>query len=193
MSEHFPPIEPNTQAGFAPCFPVTTMSAALEHYKTLGFDVMAYEEGAEWAWVRFGNAEIHLHLKEDRLVRESVRAPGQRVLRPVKPTLTRQRPEVCLSAARTERFRSRLGAQMTDSHEVRSHQDGRPNDRIVQIALQDDDLALRLAAARTDAAPLRAKDRSVPSATTSLPKRPLKRRSPPFTGCPRGTPSAPCA
>jgi hypothetical protein len=65
MSEHFPPAEPNKQAGFAPCFPVTDMRAALEHYKELGFNVMLYAEVAKWAWVRFGNAEIHLYLKED--------------------------------------------------------------------------------------------------------------------------------
>jgi hypothetical protein len=65
MSEHFAPAEPNKQAGFAPCFPVTDMSAALEHYEELGFIVMPYEQGAQWAWVRFGNAEIHLYLKED--------------------------------------------------------------------------------------------------------------------------------
>lgn len=58
-------MAPDAQAGFAPCFPVTNMRAALEHYEELGFDVMPYEEGAEWAWVRFGNAEIHLYLKAD--------------------------------------------------------------------------------------------------------------------------------
>jgi hypothetical protein len=26
---------------------------------------MPYGEGMEWAWIRFGNAEIHLYLKED--------------------------------------------------------------------------------------------------------------------------------
>lgn len=65
MSEHFPPPQPNTQAGFAPCFPVTDLRAALAHYEQLGFLVMACEDGAEWAWVRFANAEIHLYLKDD--------------------------------------------------------------------------------------------------------------------------------
>ena len=41
------------------------MRAALAHYEELGFAVMPYEEGAVWAWVRFGNAEIHLFYKED--------------------------------------------------------------------------------------------------------------------------------
>jgi hypothetical protein len=44
MSEHFRPVEPATQAGFV---------------------VMPYTGGAEWAWIRFGNAEIHLYVKED--------------------------------------------------------------------------------------------------------------------------------
>jgi hypothetical protein len=37
--------------------------AALEHYERLGFDVMPFEDGMEWAWVRFGAAELHLFLK----------------------------------------------------------------------------------------------------------------------------------
>jgi hypothetical protein len=65
MSEHFQPVAAEGQAGFAPCFPVTDMRAALEHYQQLGFLAMPYEDGAEWGWVRFGNAEIHLYLKED--------------------------------------------------------------------------------------------------------------------------------
>jgi hypothetical protein len=52
-------------AGFAPCFPVTDLRAALAHYEQLGFDVMRYEEGAEWGWARFGTAELHLYLKAD--------------------------------------------------------------------------------------------------------------------------------
>jgi hypothetical protein len=51
--------------GFAPCFPVTDMRATLQHYRKLGFDVMEYVDGAEWAWARFGVAEIHLFLKRD--------------------------------------------------------------------------------------------------------------------------------
>jgi hypothetical protein len=65
VSNHFPAVATDTQAGFAPCFPVTDMRAALAHYRQLGFVVMPYEDGAEWAWVRFGNAELHLYLKED--------------------------------------------------------------------------------------------------------------------------------
>jgi hypothetical protein len=64
-SHHFPPATDDQQAGFAPCFPVTDMQAALAHYDQLGFTVMPYELGAEWGWVRFGNAEIHLYIKED--------------------------------------------------------------------------------------------------------------------------------
>jgi len=51
--------------GFCPCFPVTDMRAALAHYEQLGFEVMRYEEGAEWGWARFGTAELHLYLKDD--------------------------------------------------------------------------------------------------------------------------------
>jgi hypothetical protein len=65
VSEHFAPVQPDAQAGFAPCFPVRDLRAALAHYEELGFIVMPYEAGAAWAWIRFGNAEIHLYLKED--------------------------------------------------------------------------------------------------------------------------------
>jgi hypothetical protein len=41
------------------------MRAALAHYERLGFDVMPFEDGMEWAWVRFGAAELHLFLKSD--------------------------------------------------------------------------------------------------------------------------------
>ena len=34
---------------FRPCFPVTDLRAALAHYEQLGFEVMRYEDGAEWA------------------------------------------------------------------------------------------------------------------------------------------------
>jgi hypothetical protein len=46
-SHHFPPATDDQQAGFAPCFPVTDMQAALAHYDQLGFTVMPYELGAE--------------------------------------------------------------------------------------------------------------------------------------------------
>jgi len=39
--------------------------AALAHYEWLGFDVMPFEDGIEWAWVRFGAAELHFFLKRD--------------------------------------------------------------------------------------------------------------------------------
>jgi uncharacterized glyoxalase superfamily protein PhnB len=52
-------------AGFCPCFPVTDMRAALAHYQQLGFDVMPYEDGAQWGWARLGTAELHLYLKKD--------------------------------------------------------------------------------------------------------------------------------
>lgn len=51
--------------GFSPCFPVTDMRVALEHYERLGFAVMPYAEGTAWAWARFGPAELHLYLKQD--------------------------------------------------------------------------------------------------------------------------------
>ncbi len=65
MSEHFAAVQPDSQAGFAPCFPVRDLRAALAHYEELGFTVMPCAEGAAWAWIRFGNADIHLYLKED--------------------------------------------------------------------------------------------------------------------------------
>jgi hypothetical protein len=80
VSEHFAPVEPNTQAGFAPCFPVTDMRAALAHYEKLGFVVMPFEEGTKWAWIRFGNAEIHLYLKEDHDPARSAAAADLTVL-----------------------------------------------------------------------------------------------------------------
>lgn len=52
-------------SGFAPCFPVRDVQAALAHYERLGFDVMPFEDGTGWAWVRFGAAELHLFLKKD--------------------------------------------------------------------------------------------------------------------------------
>ena len=51
--------------GFSPCFPVTDMRVALEHYERLGFAVMPYAEGTAWAWARFGLAELRLYLKQD--------------------------------------------------------------------------------------------------------------------------------
>ena len=56
---------PRPSSGFAPCFPVRDVQAALAHYERLGFDVMPFEDGMEWAWVRFGAAELHLFLKRD--------------------------------------------------------------------------------------------------------------------------------
>jgi len=41
------------------------MSAALAHYRQLGFEVMPGAERAEWAWARLGTAELHLFLKKD--------------------------------------------------------------------------------------------------------------------------------
>ena len=51
--------------GFTPCFPVRDMRAALAHYKQLGFEVMPYTEGMNWAWARLGPAELHLFVKDD--------------------------------------------------------------------------------------------------------------------------------
>jgi hypothetical protein len=65
MSDQSPGRGEKRAASFSPCFPVTDMRAALDHYEQLGFEVMAYEEGAEWGWVRLGNAEIHLFVKAD--------------------------------------------------------------------------------------------------------------------------------
>jgi hypothetical protein len=51
--------------GFAPCFPVRDLGAALVHYQALGFEVMAFEDGMAWAWARFNGAELHLFCKAD--------------------------------------------------------------------------------------------------------------------------------
>lgn len=51
--------------GFAPCFPVTDMRTALEHYDQLGFEVEEYTEGMQWARAIFGAAEVHLFVKQD--------------------------------------------------------------------------------------------------------------------------------
>jgi uncharacterized glyoxalase superfamily protein PhnB len=51
--------------GFAPCFPVRDVQAALAHYEQLGFDVMPYTDGMGWAWVRLAAAELHLFEKDD--------------------------------------------------------------------------------------------------------------------------------
>jgi hypothetical protein len=52
-------------AGFAPCFPVRDLEAALAHYAQLGFEVMSYTAELGWAWARLGAAELHLFVKED--------------------------------------------------------------------------------------------------------------------------------
>src|ERR1700730_15512048 len=54
-----------TGAGFAPCFPVRDLEAALAHYAQLGFEVMPHSAGMGWAWARLGHAELHLFVKED--------------------------------------------------------------------------------------------------------------------------------
>jgi len=51
--------------GFAPCFPVREMQAALAHYEQLGFEVTPYCDGLTWARARFGDAELHLSVKPD--------------------------------------------------------------------------------------------------------------------------------
>jgi hypothetical protein len=65
MSDQLAANDYDRAAGFRPCFPVTDMRASLAHYEQLGFEVMPYEEGAEWGWARFGTAELHLYLKKD--------------------------------------------------------------------------------------------------------------------------------
>jgi uncharacterized glyoxalase superfamily protein PhnB len=54
-----------TAAGFAPCFPVRDIRAALAHYERLGFEVLPYTAGMAWAWARLGAAELHLFVKDD--------------------------------------------------------------------------------------------------------------------------------
>jgi len=51
--------------GFAPCFPVRDLWAALAHYERLGFEGMTYTQGMTWAWARLGTAELHLFVKDD--------------------------------------------------------------------------------------------------------------------------------
>ena len=57
--------ESATTGGFAPCFPVRDMRAALAHYAQLGFQVMPWSPGMTWAWARLGAAELHLFVKDD--------------------------------------------------------------------------------------------------------------------------------
>jgi predicted enzyme related to lactoylglutathione lyase len=52
-------------AGFAPCFPVRDLRAALAHYEQLGFEVMPYTPGMAWAWTKLGPAELHLFVKDN--------------------------------------------------------------------------------------------------------------------------------
>jgi uncharacterized glyoxalase superfamily protein PhnB len=59
------PDESAITGGFAPCFPVRDMQAALAHYARLGFQVMPWSPGMTWAWARLGAAELHLYVKED--------------------------------------------------------------------------------------------------------------------------------
>ena len=65
MSSERSEAGPRPSSGFAPCFPVRDVRAALAHYERLGFDVMPFEDEMEWAWVRFGAAEIHLKRDHD--------------------------------------------------------------------------------------------------------------------------------
>ncbi len=65
MSSDRSEADSRPRIGFAPCFPVRDVRAALEHYARLGFEVMPFTDGMEWAWVRFGAAELHLFLKND--------------------------------------------------------------------------------------------------------------------------------
>ncbi len=58
-------VDAHAVSHVAPCFPVTDIKASLAHYGGLGFETMEYEDGMEWAWVRFGIAELHLFLKRD--------------------------------------------------------------------------------------------------------------------------------
>jgi hypothetical protein len=41
-------------AGFCPGFPVTDMRSALAHYQQMGFEVVRYDDGAQWGWARWG-------------------------------------------------------------------------------------------------------------------------------------------
>jgi hypothetical protein len=50
---------------FAPIFPVRDLAKALEHYRTLGFEVHAYEGGQEYGFAERDGAEIHLALQPD--------------------------------------------------------------------------------------------------------------------------------
>lgn len=74
---------PGAISGFAPCFPVRDMRAALAHYERLGFEVMPYTEGITWAWTRLGPAELHLFVKDEH-------DPGRR--RPSSGKRRRVRP-----------------------------------------------------------------------------------------------------
>ena len=51
--------------GFPPCSSVRSVPAASAHDGRLGFEVMPFEDGVSWAWVRFGTAGPRPLLEED--------------------------------------------------------------------------------------------------------------------------------
>jgi DNA-binding MarR family transcriptional regulator len=50
---------------FEPIFPVRDLGAALAHYRDLGFDSFAYEEGADYGFANRDGKGIHLQVKSD--------------------------------------------------------------------------------------------------------------------------------
>src|SRR5215472_15223814 len=79
-------------AGFAPCFPVRDIQAALAHYRQLGFDVMPCTEETGWAWVRLGTAELHLFVKTTTTPRRRRPPATSRWTTPARSSVSCARP-----------------------------------------------------------------------------------------------------
>src|ERR1700749_3141076 len=79
-------------AGFAPCFPVRDLRAALAHYQQLGFEVMPYAPGMAWAWARLGPAELHPFTKTDHDPATTAAAAQASPGHPVRPGVRARRP-----------------------------------------------------------------------------------------------------
>jgi DNA-binding MarR family transcriptional regulator len=45
---------------FSPIFPVRALGAALAHYRTLGFDTVAYDDGGDYGFANRDGVELHL-------------------------------------------------------------------------------------------------------------------------------------
>jgi hypothetical protein len=82
----------------APIFPVRDVTAALTHYRQLGFDVRAYgppgEANPEYGFVRWGEVELHLSLSPEHNPKG---ASGLSSCRPTPGDKRAHRPIGCFS------------------------------------------------------------------------------------------------